>query len=250
MNTYISLAKFRSWPATVALLAVFSLISSAALAQRPSIAALQGQVGTLQSQVATLQTQVVRDMAGYVTMDISDHARPTLRVHGANLQVVNDLGGTGTVNGVGNVIVGYDETNAAMDAVCSLGQYIDQTTCVAGGGTWAVAHKGGSHNIVIGPNDHRYSAAGGLIAGSSNTVNGNYSSVSGGAGNTASATFASVSGGNSNIASGGWSSASGGFANHASGDLSSVSGGKLNTAAGDISSISGSGPFRALRGPS
>ena len=36
--------------------------------------------------------------------------KPTIRVEGANLQVVSGPGATsGTVNGTGNLVVGYDE---------------------------------------------------------------------------------------------------------------------------------------------
>ena len=190
-----------------------TLATAAAIAQaRPSIAALQSQIMAQQVQIATLESAPIQGLNGYVTMDLSTPSRPTLRVAGANLQVVNGLGVTGTVNGLGNVIVGYDETNSGLPAVCSFGQYVDQTSCTSGGGTWAVAHKSGSHNLVLGYG-HRYSRYGGLLAGYSNTANGLYVSVGGGTFNTANGNYASVSGGSTNTASLSYASVSGGSNN-------------------------------------
>jgi len=96
-----------------------------------------------------------------------------------------DTGSGPTTNGLGNLIVGYDESLGPED-------------------------KSGSHNLVVGPY-HTYSAYGGLVAGGFNTVSGPHSSVSGGSGNTASGPVSSVSGGQNNITSGTNSSVSGGL---------------------------------------
>ena len=115
---------------------------------------------------------------------------------------------TGTVNGLGNLIVGYDE--------------------VSGG------DKTGSHNLLVGPY-HSYPSYGGFIAGYSNVASGAYSSVSGGDANVASGEASSVLGGRENLAIGDASSVSGGYDNTASGLSSSVSGGQSNTAIADYS---------------
>lgn len=177
-------------------------------------------------------------MAGYVTMDVSNPSRPTLRLSGANLQVVDGLGSTPTVNGLGNVIVGYDEPRASGAAVCSDGIYLEQSRCTGNGGSWAVSHKSGSHNVVIG-REHAYSQPGGLVAGFRNVINGAEASVVGGSDNIASGPDATVSGGGSNTASGLLASVSGGYFNTASGANASVGGGAGNTASGEDSTVSG-----------
>jgi hypothetical protein len=135
---------------------------------------------------------------------------------GVNVHVVNGTGTTtGPPNGVGNLIVGYNEEPG--------GRPVD---------------RNGSHNIVVGPNNN-YSSFGGLVAGAYNTISGASASVSGGYGNTASGFCSIVSGGNSNTASGTDASVSGGYRNQASGPISSVSGGVGNTASGYYASISG-----------
>ena len=121
---------------------------------------------------------------------------------------------SGTVNGLGNLIVGYNEDSAD--------------------------DKTGSHNLVVGPY-HSYPSYGGFIASYSNTASGSYSSVSGGAFNTASGVSSSVSGGYNNTASDIYASALGGAFNTASGSSSSVSGGGSNEASGEASSVSGGG---------
>jgi hypothetical protein len=134
---------------------------------------------------------------------------------GVNVHVRSGSGATdGTINGLGNLIVGYNEARSSG------------------------SDKTGSHNLVVG-RDHNYTSYGGLVAGYKNTVSGSYSSVSGGYNNTASHDYSSVSGGYGNTANGDWSSVSGGYWNTASGLSSSVSGGEFNEASGYHSSISG-----------
>lgn len=240
MNTRNNFARFRHWPVSAGLLAVACLLSGTALAQRPSIAAQQAQIATLQSQVASLQANNVPGLASYLAVDTSTPTRPVVRVTAANFQVVNGLNNTGYINGLGNVIVGYDEASgiAGLPAVCSLGQYANQSPCTSAGGTWSVEHKEGSHNLVVGPY-HRYSRSSGLIGGSSNTLNGDYASITGGTVNTASGFHAAISGGRQHNASGEFSSVSGGFGNTASNQYASVSGGTDNLASGQHSSVSG-----------
>jgi hypothetical protein len=174
-------------------------------------------------------------------------------ITGANLHLVNGLGSTdcGTdqggeipdcPNGLGNLIVGYNE---------SRGEDI----------------RTGSHNVVVGQR-HNFSRVGGLVVGDFNEISGDFASVSGGDFNTASGHFASISGGfhntasgsesvvcggsdntalQSRVVSGGGSNTAegfgsvviGGLVNVASGNGSVVTGGQFNTANGDFSVVSG-----------
>ena len=215
------------------------ILMSAAGAARPSIADLQAQIAAQGAQIATLQSGTIPNVSGYVAMDLSTPGRPTLRVSGANVQVVNGLGSTGTVNGLGNLIVGYDELSGLFTPVCSQGVIRTQTQCINSGNIWSVDHKSGSHNVVVGTR-HRYSRTGGLVVGNSNTITGDWASVSGGQENSAIESFASVSGGQNNEA-GAWASVSGGERNKALEVRSSVSGGEQNSAAGRWSSVCGGG---------
>lgn len=139
----------------------------------------------------------------------------TLLFDGMNLQIVNGTGSTGGApNGLGNVVVGYNE-DVDSDAV-----------------------RTGSHYLIIG-DEHTYSSFGGAVVGYQNTASGGYASVSGGLFGTASGDFSSVSGGHTNTASGNFSSVTGGSANTASGQSSSLSGGRSGTASGQDSSVSG-----------
>ncbi len=161
----------------------------------------------------------------------------TIVFTGVNVQIVNGLGATNgnsgnplsidpedtSTNGLGNLIVGYQETRG--------GRLL----------------RTGSHNIVVGAR-HDYTTFGGLVAGNFNNVHGPYSSVSGGRFNEAAGDFSSVSGGRANKASGSQSSVSGGRFNIASGNGSSVNGGKNNTASAFDSSVSG-GAENIAQGP-
>ena len=129
----------------------------------------------------------------------------TARISGINVQVVNGSGATnGTPDGLGNLIVGYNELRGAGD---------DRT---------------GSHNLVTGRRNN-YKSYGGLIGGASNEISGNWSSVSGGVLNTASGAYSSVSGGRFNTASGIASTVSGGASRSATGTNDWVAGSLFET---------------------
>jgi hypothetical protein len=136
---------------------------------------------------------------------------------GCNVHVRNGDGSTDTTNGLGNLILGYNEG--------------------------ILFKRGGSHNLVIGPN-HSYTSYAGLVAGNQNTISGANATVAGGSLNVASAFAASVSGGRSNHAISPGASVSGGTQNvagldEADGQDASVSGGFQNTASGFASTVSG-----------
>ena len=149
-----------------------------------------------------------------------DDGLTTIRFTGVNVQIVNGLGATNgnpgvsprdvsetETNGVGNLIVGYQELRSGEN---------DRT---------------GSHNVVVGAL-HDYTGVGGMVAGMQNTQSGVYASVTGGSDNTASGNYASVNGGGSNTASGNYATVSGGGSNQATGGTATVSGGCNGTAAG------------------
>jgi hypothetical protein len=147
-------------------------------------------------------------------------------ITGANLHIVNGLGSTNCgseeapipdcPNGLGNLIVGYNEPQ--------------------GGGIEDI--RTGSHNVVVGQ-QHNFSSFGGLVVGQFNTISGPLAAAIGGAVNTASGLSAVVSGGAGNTASGNFAAVSGGADNTASGLSSTVSGGRFNTASGNFAAVSG-----------
>jgi hypothetical protein len=204
------------------------------------IAALEAKVSEQSAQIAALQNLLVH----------FSRSGNEVFITGGNLHIDNGMGQTDSINGLGNLIVGYNEPPR------------DE------GGASDRTERGGSHNLVVG-SEHNFSGYGGLLSGfhnsllvnfgallggcfnsavgkcatvsggTNNAANGDSSSVSGGHGNGANGDSSSVSGGASNIAFGASSSVSGGDGNHAIGNFSSVSGGDSNTASGDFSSVSG-----------
>jgi hypothetical protein len=138
-----------------------------------------------------------------------------LRFSAVNVQVVDGSGDTdGDTNGLGNLIVGYNEdAESARD-------------------------RSGSHNLVVG-SEHTFSSYGGFVAGLENAVTGPNSTVSGGVANEASAQGTSVSGGTQNRATAAGASVSGGDSNEASGVASSVAGGLGNRSSNVGASVGG-----------
>lgn len=143
----------------------------------------------------------------------------TLRIAGVNVQIVNGLGATngnpsnpGTLdagltvtNGVGNLIVGYNETDGGSD-------------------------RTGSHCIVVGRNND-YSSFGGFVGGTDNDLLAAASMVSGGFHNVASGERTVVVGGEDNATAGPLSTVCGGLSNRANGLRSSILGGRVNVRA-------------------
>ncbi len=166
---------------------------------------IKAYVDALEARIAALEAK----LSGF-TRSGND-----IIITGANLHIRSGSGTTnGTVNGNGNLIIGYNESRGPGDV------------------------RTGSHNLIVG-RAHNYSSYGGIVAGIENTISGAYSSVSGGALNTASGSTSSVTGGYNNTASGSTSSVSGGYGNTATVGYSSVSGGRNNIANNTYASVSG-----------
>jgi hypothetical protein len=217
-------------------------LQSNSQAQATTIETLQTTVESLRDQIASLQSDLalqttdlavvsgnpVLNLASYINVT-SDERGPLIIFTGANLQIVNgqDQGGTESINGLGNLIIGYDEENLVNNTNfqhCSDGQFNTQEICESNGATWSNSHKSGSHNIVLG-SENSYSSFGGLVAGKRNFITNEYASVLSGFGNAASGEESGVLGGALNEAHGQESTVAGGMENTASQFRSSVGGG-------------------------
>jgi len=178
----------------------------------PAQNASSGEVQALRDSLSAMKT---RFAAIESLLQHFSRSGNEVYITGANLNIRSGGGNTNaSVNGLGNIVVGYNEARASG------------------------SNKTGSHNIIVG-RENNYSSYGGLAVGYYNAITGNYSSVSGGRANTASGSSSSVSGGAYNNTSGVGASVSGGFNDSAKGDYSSASGGAYNTASGVYSSVSG-----------
>ncbi len=194
----------------------------------------QGPAPTLEVTYTT-SGQTLEERVAYLENLLANLTRngSQLILEGMNFHIRNGLGATngnpsdpdsnsGSVNGLGNLIVGYNE-------------HINPYN---GDGTPAT-DKSGSHNVVIG-HGHNYTSFGGLVVAKDNWINTPYASVSGGNENLAtSGAYASVSGGLHNTAGAQYTSVSGGIGNDAIHHGASVSGGTGNTADGNMASVSG-----------
>lgn len=164
------------------------------------------RIDSLEDAVSVIDTTGISNLLGVVSVN----ADGDLVVRGANLYVQSGSGTTnGAVNGKGNLIVGYDESNGLNS-------------------------KTGSHNLILG-RDHTYTSYAGIVAGYNSNANAAYASVLGGTWNVADGEYAVVAGGRSNVARGESSSVSGGWDNNATGSNASILGGYQNTASGGTS---------------
>src|SRR5205085_3652621 len=93
-------------------------------------------------------------------------ARPTVRFTGVNVQIVSGSGATnGSVNGEGNLVLGYDESPGTQSGSHNLVLGVGQAFTSFG------AILGGAHNSATGP----YAAA----VGYGNAAKGSYSTITG-----------------------------------------------------------------------
>lgn len=179
-------------------------------------------------------------------------AYPTIKIVGANLQIVNGLGEDGfDQNGVGNLIVGYNKLNDSTSdsyASCSVPNSgtSSESNCLSRGGVWSANHRNGSHNLIVGAYNS-YSNNAGIIAGKYNASNSPGGSVYGGERNRVGSSWSSISGGSNNETKGLYSSILGGVGNETWGQGATVSGGGSNKARGQKSSVSG-GSHNEARG--
>jgi hypothetical protein len=179
------------------------------VARQTDLAALESRVTKLEALLAGVSLS-----SDGSTLTIAGNS--TLKrvlFSGVNVQVVNGSGSESTLNGLGNLIVGYaDIPFSGFDT--------------------------GSHNLITG-DFNGWQSYGGFVAGDHNLLAGAFASVSGGAGNFASGENAAVGGGVGNTASAYGAAVSGGERNTASGTDAVVSGGSENTASGLWDSILG-----------
>ncbi len=186
---------------------------------------LMTRVGTLEANEALVEDEFVdlgdrvdalEELTGDMSVEMQDGVR-TIRFEGVNVQIVNGSGTTsGTPNGSGNLIVGYNAQRSGT-----------------------AADRSGSHNLVVGDR-HEYVSYGGAVMGYENSVWGPSNSVLGGWRNVAGlGSYATVSGGSLNEATGNYTSISGGYGGSATANHASINGGWSNTAQGVYSSILG-----------
>lgn len=90
------------------------------------------------------EKQILSHMRLVLADDGSGRTLPTIRIEGVNVQIVNGKGATYQVNGLGNLIVGYQLAQGSFD-------------------------RSGSHNVIVG-DDTDYSSYGGLSTGGGNQL--------------------------------------------------------------------------------
>ena len=178
---------------------------------------MMAQIIELQGQVEALQSAVIPGLSDHVSIEDDQ----TLLISGVNLQVVNGAGSTSAVNGLGNVIVGYNESDSLT------------------------TERGGSHNLVMG-RWNQYGSFSGIAHGLRNSVLNDESAVIAGSNNVVSGVRSAVFGGDQNTASGNKVVAMGGAENEAKGSVTSILGGSSNVSDGTASVIVGGAANQTL----
>jgi hypothetical protein len=150
------------------------------------LAGLQGTINQMNQNLVNMQM-----LNQYVTVDTAAEnglVGPNVTFHGVNVHIVNNSGTTGMPNGLGNLILGYDELPFDAMTHQSLPLQPDD--------------RNGSHNLVIGPS-HRFTSfsSGGFVTGINNTLNAPWSSILSGYSDIANGSTSIIVGGSTNSTS-------------------------------------------------
>lgn len=207
---------------TIALLATPNAEAAACLPGLPMadlVVCLNNKLGQMEDDLAAAESRIEdlesenADLRTYLSVDTDNDA---IVIEGANLYVQSGSGFTyGTVNGLGNVIIGYDEADGYS------GYGTDRT---------------GSHNLVIGP-FHNYGNYGGIVSGYANTVSGAFAAVIGSTESEAAGNGSVVVAGQDNLTSDYITAIVGGAYNTTEGRAAAIISGNENTTTGDYATI-------------
>lgn len=230
-------------------------------AQTPAqFKAIQSRVAALQQQVIALQQNNALKLAPFVTVNPNPEANvsgPNITFHGANIHIVNGMNATQLINGLGNLIIGYDEDPSQSPSF----NFPTQVALPFSGQVVALqsGDRGGSHNLVIG-RWHKFTrtAFGGLLAGELNEIQneadsitggllnvthpaGQWATITGGAMNTTGAgQLSTILGGEFNGTGGAtFCTVVGGYSNHAQGYYAVTLGGQNNICNSELSVVLG-----------
>jgi hypothetical protein len=218
------------------------LLAFTASVQAQTPAQLAKQITTLQAQVATLQGQLnklapLASLAPYVAVDFNVEngvKAPNVTFHGVNVHIVNDSGSTAQINGLGNLIIGYDEVGPTP---------------------LSTGERNGSHNLVMGSlNKFNAWSFSGIVNGQGNLIGAQECVVLTGTGNQCTGNFSPIKsafgvivGGNNNtIFNSQDSVVVGGVSNYISSIGDVILGGNNNTNGGLYSTILG-GEFNQVQ---
>lgn len=196
--------------------------SPVAVVQEAEIIALQAQIIALKNQIAAINSSSVMALQPFVSVDPNPEVGvpgPNIVFRGANIHIENGLGSSYSINGLGNLIIGYDENTS---------------------GTL----RNGSHDLVLGEGNNWYNAYCGIVTGFQNTISGRDNSILGGEASqmTAGGTGSVILAGSGNqIITGVGNLILGGENNQSvtGSNLSVIVGGGLNYMQGQISVIGG-----------
>ncbi|MCX7554006.1 hypothetical protein OS175_08965 [Marinicella sp. S1101] len=240
---------------------------------------LVASLNDIENNVDTINSNSVLTLDGYLSLGFYKGLNAAV-FEGINVQINDGSGDTeGATNGLGNLIVGYNEDATSPRLFCSTPGIFGLGQCTDAGGTILSNVYTGSHNIITGKGNS-YTSFGGTIGGNSNILNtahnviltgfqnitsgglyttittgqtnsnaGAYAIINGGANAliTLDSTAASITGGEFNVADTAFSTVSGGDNNYANGQYSTISGGSSNSTSGVSSTVSG-GAFRTASG--
>jgi len=119
-------AVYAGKPAVTSLKHQVIMLTEMVNAMKADLTAVRAELSATQAELAVVKNNSVLGLDGLLTLSQDANGFDTVLFSGVNVQVVNGVGTTTSVNGLGNIVIGY---NASNDV------FVNQL---------------GSHNIVLG----------------------------------------------------------------------------------------------------
>ncbi len=148
------------------------------------IEALLAVNAQLQQQIADLESASdgVAGLNEYVSVGPDQFGRPAVFFDSVNVYIRNGTDSSesesdwGQGNGLGNLIIGYNEESTSAEPYCTQGWDLTgsadletEVDCLAASYEWTTNDKSGSHNLIMG-SGHNYSGNLNIVHGHNNTV--------------------------------------------------------------------------------
>lgn len=186
--------------------------------------------------------QVQLSAQGGTSLPCASQVGNEVTFSGCNVNIRNGAGSTGATNGLGNLVVGYNEATGPTPRTGSHNLVVGQEHAYSSSAGLIVGkdnYASGPNVFVAGEQSQADGAAASVSGGFHNFAGGNHATVSGGKNNQSDAEYAAVSGGEGNVALGLGASITGGQDNEAQGDYASITGGESNIADGTYGTVTG-----------
>ena len=108
----------------------------------------------INTRVDDIEKNSVLDLDGYLSLELDERGVATALFRGINIQLVSNGFSTEEMDGSGNLIIGFNESNSLMSSSCDSSSVESENDCFNDNTPWEEPSRLGSHNLIIGQGNH------------------------------------------------------------------------------------------------